>query len=247
MSTIAIGDIHGNLAALTDLLDQIRGEVRRTDTIVFLGDYMDRGPDTKGCVDAILRLQSESEAEIVCLLGNHEEWFLRTLHDHSHHSWLLGMEAFDTIRSYSIAAATTLREALSNAGLDLYLGRCRLPYEVFFDSVPPEHIKFLETLRTSHRTADCVATHGGLDPLIPRMADQPVHALIWGTDGAPDKYRGADVLVYGHWNNSVLNAAGWPEPRIAGQTIGIDTIAHGVLTAMRLPDRRVFQSRRYEA
>jgi hypothetical protein len=131
MSTIAIGDIHGNLEALTDLLDQIRGEVRRSDTIVFLGDYMDRGPDSKGCVDAILRLQRESEAEIVCLLGNHEEWFLRTLHDHSHHSWLLGMEAFDTIRSYSIAAATTLREAVSNAGLDLFLGRCRLPYEVF--------------------------------------------------------------------------------------------------------------------
>lgn len=48
MSTIAIGDIHGNLTALTDLLGQIRGEVRRADTIVFLGDYMDRGPDTRG-------------------------------------------------------------------------------------------------------------------------------------------------------------------------------------------------------
>jgi calcineurin-like phosphoesterase family protein len=244
MSTIAIGDIHGNLTALTDLLGQIRGEVRRADTIVFLGDYMDRGPDTRGCVDAILKLQRECDADVVCLLGNHEEWFLRTLHDHGHHSWLLGMEAFDTIRSYSETAARTLHEAVSNAGLDLFLGRCRLPYSVFFDSVPPDHLRFFETLRPYLRTVDCVATHGGLDPLIPRMEDQPVQALVWGPGGAPYGYRGTDVLVYGHWNNPSFNAAGWPEPRIEGQTIGIDTIAHGVLTAIRLPDRRIFQSRR---
>jgi Calcineurin-like phosphoesterase len=247
MSTIVIGDIHGNLAALTDLLDQIRGdEVCRADTIVFLGDYIDRGPDTKGCVDAILRLQRESDAEVLCLLGNHEEWFLRTFHDHRHHSWLLGMEAFETIRSYSETAAGRLREAVSNAGVDLFLGHCKLPYEVFFDSVPPDHIRFFETLRAYHRTVDCVGTHGGLDPLIPRMEDQPARALIWGTRGAPYEYRGSDVLVYGHWNNPSLNAAGWPDPRIAGQTIGIDTIAYGILTAIRLPDRRVFQSRRYD-
>jgi serine/threonine protein phosphatase 1 len=79
MATIAVGDIHGNLEALTDILDQIHGEGGRGDTIVFLGDYIDRGPDTKGCVDAILGFQREVEAEVVCLLGNHEDWLLRTL------------------------------------------------------------------------------------------------------------------------------------------------------------------------
>jgi hypothetical protein len=44
----------------------------------------------------------------------------------------------------------------------------------------------------------------------------------------------------------VLDAQGWPHPRIAGATIGLDTISHGVLTAVRLEDRRVFQSRRYQ-
>ena len=247
MSTIAVGDIHGNLAALADLLDQIRGEVGRTDTIVFLGDYIDRGPHTRDCVDAILELERETEAEVVCLQGNHEQWFLRTLHDYSHHSWLFGMEAFDTIQSYSETAARKLREAVSNASLDFYLGHCRLPYDVFFECVPAGHLAFFRALRPYHRTADCVAAHGGLDPLIPRIEDQPAQALIWGMGGAPYGYRGADVLVYGHWNNPSFSAAGWPEPRIVGQTIGIDTIAHGVLTAIRLPDRQVFQSRRYGA
>jgi len=123
MATIAVGDIHGNLEALTEILDQIRGHGGPSDTIVFLGDYMDRGPNTKGCIDAILEFQREIEAEVVCLLGNHEDWFLRTLRDYGCHSWLLGMEAFDTIRSYSVDAVGTLRKAASNAGAQLYLGQ----------------------------------------------------------------------------------------------------------------------------
>ena len=127
MATIAVGDIHGNLEALTDILDQIHDEVAQGDTVVFLGDYIDRGPDTKGCVDAILGFQRAVDAEVVCLLGNHEDWLLRTLRDYARHSWLLGMERFDTIRSYSVDAARTLSEAVANAGAELTLGHCALP------------------------------------------------------------------------------------------------------------------------
>jgi hypothetical protein len=51
--------------------------------------------------------------------------------------------------------------------------------------------------------------------------------------------------VYGHWNNADVGADGWPRPMVIGNTVGIDTISHGVLTAIRMPDRRVFQSGRY--
>jgi serine/threonine protein phosphatase 1 len=122
MATIVIGDVHGNLAALNDVLRQIADEFVGGDTIVFLGDYMDRGPDTKGCVEAILGFRREANTKVVCLLGNQEDWVLRTVRDYGRHSWLLGMEAFDTIRSYSVDAARTLRQAVSDAGADLYLG-----------------------------------------------------------------------------------------------------------------------------
>jgi serine/threonine protein phosphatase 1 len=246
MATIAVGDIHGNRPALDDMLVQIRSEVAAGDTIVFLGDYIDRGPDTRGCVDAILGFQREVEAEVVCLLGNHEDWFLRTLRDYHCHSWLLGMEAFDTMQSYSVEAARTLREAKSHAGAGLYLGRGALPYEAFFDCVPQEHIRFLEGLRLYHQTADCVCTHGGLDPRVARVQDQAREALVWGAGSFPNGYEGAEVVVYGHRNNAALNADGWPAPMIVGRTIGVDTISHGVLTAVRLPDQRVFQSARYK-
>jgi hypothetical protein len=71
--------------------------------------------------------------------------------------------------------------------------------------------------------------------------------LIWGASGFSEQYDGPETVVYGHRNNAVLNAEGWPSPAMIGQTIGIDTISHGVLTAVRLPDGRVFQSARWEA
>jgi serine/threonine protein phosphatase 1 len=246
MATIAVGDIHGNLRALDDLLMKIAGEVGDGDDVVFLGDYVDRGPDSKGCVDAILGFRQSVTANVTCLCGNHEDWLLRTLHDYRRHSWLLGMEAFDTIRSYSPDAADALRSAAASARLRLYLEQCTLPYEVFFDSLPRAHVEFFESLLTYHQTADCLCVHGGLDPRVPRIQDQTRHALIWGTNDFPLQYRGEEAVVYGHWNNAETDSSGWPHPKIVGRTIGIDTIEHGVLTAIRLPGGRVLQSARDE-
>ena len=247
MATLVVGDIHGNLAALLDLLSQLRDEVAEGDALIFLGDYIDRGPDSRGCIDAILEFRDESCADVVCLRGNHEDWLLRTEEDYTRHSWLTGMEAVDTVRSYSPEAERTLRAALGKAGLRLYLGRCALPYEVFFDAVPPSHRAFFAQLWPCFQNGDCICTHAGLDPRVTALADQTLESLVWGNATFPTDYRGEPTVVYGHWNNADLGADGWPTPRIAGNTIGIDTISHGVLTAIRMPDRRVFQSARYAA
>jgi serine/threonine protein phosphatase 1 len=73
MATFAVGDIHGNSAALHDLLAQLRGELTASDVLVFLGDYIDRGSDSKGCVDALIALPDVVPAEVVFLAGNHED------------------------------------------------------------------------------------------------------------------------------------------------------------------------------
>jgi serine/threonine protein phosphatase 1 len=91
MATIAIGDIHGNLRALDDLLGRVRDDITLSDTVVFLGDYIDRGPDSKGCIDRILDFRREIIGEVVCLRGNHEDWLLRTMDDYTRHSWLMGI------------------------------------------------------------------------------------------------------------------------------------------------------------
>lgn len=245
MATIAIGDVHGHLAALEDLLGRLESDLGARDTVVFLGDYIDRGPDSRGCIDAILNFRARARASVVCLLGNHEDWLLRTMADHTRHSWLLGMEAFVTIASYSPAAARTLREAASAAGPELVLGRRELPYSAFFDAVPRRHMEFLEGLRPHHQTADGIFAHAGVDPRVARLEDQTKAALIWGAPGFPADYHGEATVVHGHWGNPAMGHDGWPRPRISGRTISIDTIAHGILTAVRLPDGRLFQSGRH--
>jgi serine/threonine protein phosphatase 1 len=245
VATIAIGDIHGNIAALEDLLGEVTRHLTASDAVVFLGDYIDRGPSSKACIDRILDFRSRSDATVVTLLGNHEDWLLRTLRDPTRHSWLLGMEAFDTIESYSPAAALQLRRAAKEAGSELVTARTALPYDAFFSRVPRTHVAFFENLVPYHRTSEAIYVHGGLDPRIGTLEQQPVGAFVWGTDDFLDSYDGDEMVVYGHWGNAVVDAHGWPRPCVGNRTIGIDTISHGVLTALRLPDGKVFQSRRH--
>ena len=171
---------------------------------------------------------------------------LRSYEDHTRHSWLIGMNAFRTIHSYSTEASDALWNEAQKLGPRLVTETISLPYELFFDRVPPEHIKFFTALKTYVRTRDIVCVHGGLDPQGGRVEDQETESVIWGGDGFPVTYAGVDPVVYGHANDPVIDDSDWPHPRIVGRTYGIDTISRGVLTAMRFPDLQVFQSRRHE-
>jgi serine/threonine protein phosphatase 1 len=245
MATIAIGDIHGNLAALNDLLERIEPELCAEDTVVFLGDYIDRGPDSRRCIDKILDLRSTTKADVVTLLGNHEDWLLITYRDFRSHSWILGMHGLKTVQSYCAKAERRLRSEIARLGPEIVMDDVELPYESFFNAVPAEHIDFLHNLKLYHRTAECVCVHGGLNPEGARVEEQPREDLIWGTRDFPDCYEGEDAVCYGHTANPVLDDNGWPLPRVVGRTYGIDTISRGVLTAVRLPDEVIFQSDRH--
>jgi serine/threonine protein phosphatase 1 len=246
MATIAIGDIHGELEALTDLLLRLQPELSPGDTVVFLGDYIDRGPRSKWCIDRILDFSASTSAEVVGLLGNHEEWLLRTLDNPTRHAWLLAMDAFPTIESYSPEAATAIRAAAEEAGGRLYSEKPPLPYELFFDAMPSAHKTFLRGLRTYAETGDVLCVHGGIDARDGPPNQQSAKSLVWGTTHFQTEYEGPAWLVYGHWHNTTVDDSGRCLPTVIGRTIGIDTIEHGVLTAVRFPDLSVFQSGRSE-
>ncbi len=246
LATVAVGDIHGNLLALDDLLSKLTSELGPADEVVFLGDYIDRGPDSRGCIDRIIKLRREAPFSVVTLMGNHEEWMLRTYRNPTSHSWILGMEALDTISSYSPGAALSLRHEIEQAGIRLITERVPLPYELFYALLPESHLEFFKTLRQFHRSPSVICVHGGLDPAGGPVETQDADSLIWGTHGFPDAYLGQDPIVYGHRNNAILDDTGWPWPCVGkNKTFGIDTISQGVLTAMSFPDGKVFQSQRY--
>ena len=245
MSVIAIGDIHGQPAALEDLLAQVLPEMHGDDTLVFLGDYIDRGPDSRACVDRIIRLRAESPFKVITLLGNHEQWMLRSLHDPTKHFWLVGMNASETVRNYSEEAARRIAQALDRYGTRLFVMRIPFPYELFFDAMPREHLEFFQQLQPYYREDGVLFVHGGIDlEGAPEVID--VDTCVWGPCGFPEEYSGADAVVYGHRNNAVVGPGGSIHPCIgANKTYGIDTISQGVLTALRLPDGRVFQSAKH--
>jgi serine/threonine protein phosphatase 1 len=247
MATIAIGDIHGELDALSDLLSRLQGELSPGDTVVFLGDYIDRGPRSKECIDRILDFSATTSAEVVGLLGNHEEWLLHTLDDPRRHAWLLAMDAFPTIESYSPEAAAAIHAAAEEAGGRLYSEKPPLPYQLFFDAMPPAHKAFLRGLRAYAETSDVLCVHGGIDARGGPPNEQSTKSLVWGTARFQSEYEGPVWLVYGHWHNTMADDTGRCLPTVIGRTIGIDTIEHGVLTAVRFPDLSVFQSGRSEA
>ncbi|MGA7414799.1 MAG: metallophosphoesterase [Bryobacteraceae bacterium] len=246
MATFGIGDIHGNIRALDDLLARITPKIGDRDTVVFLGDYIDRGPDSKACIERILDFRQTAKAMVVALLGNHEQWLLKTHRDHTRHSWILGMQGFSTIQSYSSEAAVRLDEEFRSPGPRIVLEHVSVPYQIFFDVVPAEHLEFFSSLSTFHRTPDAVCVHGGLDPAGGRAEEQADANLIWGAVGFPTGYQGSDPIIYGHAHDPVIDRAGWPHPRVVGHTYGLDTIGEDVLTALRLPDGAVFQSRRFQ-
>ena len=242
MATLIVGDIHGNAIGLRALLTNVETELRASDAIVFLGDYIDRGADSRGCVEQILRFRDRTQATVVALLGNHEQWMLRTLRDHTRHSWLLGMEALETIRSYSEQAADRLRDAVRRAGTRIVTEKMRLPYEDFFDAMPRSHLGFFAELRTWYRCPEALCVHGGVSLDGTPIEAQAEESVVWGPDEFPDEYRDRELVVYGHRGDTPLDSDGRPRPRVRPNTIGLDSSEHGVLTAIRLPDRRVFQA-----
>jgi hypothetical protein len=103
----------------------------------------------------------------------------------------------------------------------------------------------IEGLQTSCVTPDCLCTHAGLDPSISGIEAQPERALVWGGQGS--RTRTSAIRLW----STVITTTPYSMPKTgrrrgsSARTIGIDTIAHGVLTAIRLPEGAVFQSARH--
>jgi serine/threonine protein phosphatase 1 len=164
----AIGDIHGCSTALMALIGAI--DPRPEDTIVVLGDMIDWGPDSRGCVQQIIDLSSR--CRLVPLLGNHEEMLLRALQsDSALRSWLdLGGE--QTLLSY--------------------------PYDGV-NIIDPAHVAFIRGCRDYHEADRFIFAHAAVDPDLP-MDQQPSLKLRWDFPDLPSQrphYSGKTVIV-GH-------------------------------------------------
>lgn len=120
--TYAFGDIHGSLDKLKSLISLCRGDADGRETIlVFLGDYIDRGPESAGVVRFVLSLPEEGPERVIALKGNHEAWALGILDGlMPPASWLLNGGAA-TLQSYGVGNMA----GLPRADLSIGCARCR--------------------------------------------------------------------------------------------------------------------------
>ena len=175
-----------------------------------------RGPDTKGWHRfGFSRSRRRSAGDVVCLRGNHEEWLLRTLDDFRRHSWLMGMEAFDTIRSYSPEGAEALRRAHRGGRAVAVPHRAVVALSSVLRECPEEpHLVLRGSCAVIYQGPDGICVHGGLDISGASLEHQPLNVFLGGADGFPEDYGGAATVVYGHWDNAELDEThGGPDRR----------------------------------
>jgi serine/threonine protein phosphatase 1 len=247
--TIAIGDIHGELAHLRKLMARLP-RLDAEDTLVFLGDYIDRGPHSKQVVEYVRYLPRMIPAKVVALRGNHEDAWLRVRRHRwpefvrpPHHGCLPAYRSF-----INAPVALTGQEPIPQEREAFESGR-------FF---PRRIVEWMERLPYWYEDAHAIYVHAGLPPgpnggfLHPRELPHPPVPLLWLRDEQFFRnYRGKRV-VFGHTTTDLL------PPELSHHTpadptdlwayesvIGIDTGCGrgGFLTAIELPSLRVYESR----
>lgn len=224
----AIGDIHGRSDLLDQLLEAIRAdrEAReaKRQVLVFLGDYIDRGPDSAGVLERLDAIRRSGE-EAYFILGNHEEALLRILSgDETVILDWLRFGGRECLASYGADPGSMPRDARAPAWLA--------------GVIPARDRMFLEACDDSVRIGDYLFVHAGIRPGAPLWA-QVQQDLRWIRE--PFLSSTADhgvVVVHGH---SISEGVDWKANRI-----GIDTGAFrsGVLTALVLSGsrRRIIQA-----
>jgi serine/threonine protein phosphatase 1 len=186
----AVGDIHGRSALLKKALVFIEqhaaADPRGENIQVFLGDYVDRGPDSRGVIDLLLQ-PPPAQHERICLLGNHEQALLqfidtpRTLRSWGNYG------GYATLASYGVPFPTRMNP---DALREIHLR--------FVAAFPGTHEAFLRSLSPHYQRDDYVFVHAGLLPFVP-LAKQRREDMLWIRDpflnhqGFFDHY-----IVHGH-------------------------------------------------
>lgn len=245
--TFAIGDIHGELDHLRALVAKLPS-LDEDDTLVFLGDYVDRGPKSEEVVRVVRAFARELGCKVVALRGNHEDAWLRVV-DRGWPEFVFPVQngCLATMRSYTdgevpeVGAMPKAEEADA-----LFAGS-------FF---PPDVLAWMRELPFWYEDEHAIYVHAGLtqkDGTFPHPRDAtPQTALLWTrTQAFFRDYRGKRVVV-GHTKTELLppelssHTPDDPADLWAGEcVIALDTGcgSGGFLTAVELPSLTVYESR----
>lgn len=170
--TYAFGDIHGCLTQLEELIrlcETNAGESRMK--FIFLGDYIDRGPNSRGVVEFLIELQTYMPDRVICLKGNHEDMLLAAVEDEGREDHWLRNGGTQTLYSYEVPSTIDL---------------------------PRRHLDWLRSLPTFHDDGLRFFVHAGVHPARP-LDQQDEHDLLWIREPFLSSNKDFDrLIVHGH-------------------------------------------------
>lgn len=223
----AFGDVHGRADLLTDLLDEIEQEASvaaaqtdRQTQVIGLGDYIDRGPDSRQVIEILISLSSSSLIDFTALRGNHEETLLNGLQDPSALSIWLQHGGDAALRSYGIEPPENPGKV---SGKHLHQIAVHLKR-----AIPVDHMAFLKTTWSCLQVGDYFFTHAGVRPG-QALHKQDNSDLLWiRNEFLTSGQDFGAVIVHGH---TVVD-----DPDVRRNRIGLDTGAYktNVLTCLVL-------------
>ena len=202
----AIGDIHGCLYKLEHLIQDIKADPAK-DTLVFIGDYIDRSGGGKDVVDFVLSLKKTYQ-KVICLCGNHESMLLHFLEGVDEDAYLANGGQM-TIKAYGISRLDGPRTRKAK--------------------IPGNHLRFFESLLPYYETDQYIFVQAGLIPGVP-LFEQDIYDLHWVRHEFIDSdYDFGKRVIFGHTH--------FYEPLVTANKIGIDTgaVYGGRLTCVELP------------
>ena len=221
MRLYAIGDVHGRLDLLRMMHAYIEDELEREPAedwrIIHLGDYVDRGPDSKGVLDLLIGAVG-GDQRIIALAGNHDLGFLDFLANPSPNGLFAHNGGAQTALSYGVRLNFSSLAEVAEGHAEL----CK--------AVPPSHIAFLNGLGFSAMFGDFFFCHAGIRPGV-SLSRQDPGDLTWIRDEFLDHVElHPKVIVHGHTPS--------PDPEVLPNRINVDTHAcrSGVLTALVIED-----------
>lgn len=220
--TLIISDIHGELDIFNKLLQKAKYDADK-DQLILLGDYVDRGPNSRGVLNRVIELKKQGA---IVLRGNHDDMMVAAVNDEpgARERWERG-GAISTLQSYD-----TSIKSMDIPTTDIFL----------------EHIAFIKELDYYHETGEYIFVHAGVQPDTPIQKTDP-YTLVWIREEFYHAYAGDKIVVFGHTPTSLLQGKGNHGVYFGSNNIiGIDGAAAygGKLNCLELPSKNVYYTRK---
>lgn len=233
-----IADVHGQLSSLNLILKRIL-PLRKQDQLIFLGDYIDRGPDSFGVVKRIIELKNLFNEQIILLKGNHEDLLFKSMDiipcdirfgQRSPYAVWMSNGGVECAQSYAKSIGLDPKQISS------------MPQHRIKEIINKEHLSFLhKETKSYYETNDYIFVHAGIDPIVP-LEEQDEKLFLWDRSLFFYCKKVIEAKLELSWKKPIICGHSWLGPIINPKYMMLDCYSNGKLMCLELNSMDAFYS-----